>query len=173
MRAIYILLLAGMSLCAADAPLLPMDEFVRDWQISKQFTLDVADKMPADQYEFKASPAEMSFGGLMTHIAFSSVYRFWQMSGAKPPFDLTKYPKEPSKAEVQKLLADSFDYVIAVLPKLTPEQLEKTFKVDWKGRPEATGRAMALNMFVHVAHHRAQAEVYLRLKGIQPPTYTF
>jgi uncharacterized damage-inducible protein DinB len=32
---------------------------------------------------------------------------------------------------------------------------------------------MMLNMFVHVAHHRAQAEVYLRLNGIEPPIYTF
>ena len=63
--------------------------------------------------------------------------------------------------------------MIQVLPTITPEQWGKTLKVNWKGRPEATGRQMALNMFVHVAHHRAQAEVYLRLKNIVPPTYTF
>ena len=27
--------------------------------------------------------------------------------------------------------------------------------------------------FTHTAHHRAQAEVYLRVKGIKPPDYTF
>jgi uncharacterized damage-inducible protein DinB len=32
---------------------------------------------------------------------------------------------------------------------------------------------MIMNMFVHAAHHRAQCEVYLRLKGITPPVYTF
>jgi len=26
-------------------------------------------------------------------------------------------------------------------------------------------------MYVHVAHHRGQAEVYLRDKGIKPPSY--
>jgi len=26
-------------------------------------------------------------------------------------------------------------------------------------------------MFVHVAHHRGQAEIYLRDKGIKPPSY--
>jgi len=28
-------------------------------------------------------------------------------------------------------------------------------------------------MYVHVAHHRGQAEVYLRDKGIKPPSFTF
>ena len=27
--------------------------------------------------------------------------------------------------------------------------------------------------FTHAAHHRGQAEVYLRLKGITPPPYKF
>jgi uncharacterized damage-inducible protein DinB len=158
----------------AASGFLPLDDFVRDWRISKQFTVDVAGKMPADHYGFKATDAEMSFGELMMHIAMSNVFRFAQMSGIKPPpsIVLTAQPKT-DKDSALKALNDSFDYVIDVLPKLTPAQLDRTFKVDWKGRPEATGRQMTLNMFVHVAHHRAQAEVYLRLNGIQPPTYTF
>ena len=173
MRALWMLLLAAPFAAAAEPGLLSLDEFSQDWRISKQFTLDVASKMPEADYAFKPTPAEMSFGDLMTHIAFSSVYRFYQLSGTKPPFPLTSQPRGPSKDETLKMLADSFDYVLRVLPTLTPEQLAKTFKVDWKGRPEASGRAMILNMFVHVAHHRGQAEVYLRLKGIEPPSYTF
>ena len=30
-----------------------MREFIRDWQMSKQFTLDVASAMPAEGYGFK------------------------------------------------------------------------------------------------------------------------
>lgn len=170
---ISILLAAAAALWGADAPVLAIDEFIKDWQISKQFTMDVADKMPEADYGFKPTPAEMSFGALMLHIANSSAYRFWQLSGAKPPYDLRQDDSKLPKAEILDRLGKSFDYVIQVLPKLTPEQWDKTLKVDWKGRPEATGRQMALNMFVHVAHHRAQAEVYLRLKNIVPPTYTF
>ena len=67
----------------------------------------------------------------------------------------------------------SFDYVLGLLPKITAGQMTRTFKVDWQGRPEVNGRQMMLNMFVHTAHHRAQCEVYLRLKNIVPPRYTF
>jgi len=45
--------------------------------------------------------------------------------------------------------------------------------VDWVGMPAATGRQILSAMFTHTAHHRGQAEVYLRLKGIVPPKYRY
>lgn len=154
---------------------LDMPEFVRDWQISKQFTLDVADAMPAEFYSFKPNPEEMSFGEQMIHIAGANVFRFNQITGIKPPFvfDPAK-PPASDKQNVLKLLEQSFDYVLDVLPKITPEELQRTWHIpSWKGRNDPDGRAMVLNMFVHTAHHRAQCEVYLRAKGIKPPDYTF
>jgi uncharacterized damage-inducible protein DinB len=174
MRTLSLFLVAIAAFAQNGNIILPVEDFVKDWQISKQFTIDVADKMPAAFYDFKPTPAEMSFGQLMFHIAGANVFRFNQLTGAQPPASFRQPPpKQLSKEFALQALNDSFDYVIAVLPKITPEQMAKTFKVDWKGRPEPTGRAMMLNMFVHVAHHRAQAEVYMRLKGIEPPTYTF
>ena len=155
--------------------LLNMSEFVHDWQISKQFTLDVANAMPAEFYTFKPNPEEMTFGEQITHIAGSNVFRFNQITGIKTPFalDLSK-PLPSDKENALKLLEQSFDYVIEVLPKITPEQLQRTWHIpSWKGRPDPDGRAMILNMFVHTAHHRAQCEVYMRAKGIKPPDYTF
>lgn len=152
-----------------------MQEFVKDWQISKQFTLDVASAMPAEFYSFKPNPEEMSFGEQMGHIADSNVIRFQQITGIKPPYavDLSK-PRPSDKDSVMKRLAMSFDYVIAVLPQITPQQLTRTWHIaSWKGRTDPDGRAMILNMFVHAAHHRAACEVYMRAKGIKPPDYTF
>jgi uncharacterized damage-inducible protein DinB len=154
---------------------LTMAEFVHDWQISKQFTLDVADAMPPESYDFKPNPEEMTFGEQMLHIAVSNAFRFHQITGIEPPFslDLSK-PLPANKANVLKVLAQSFDYVIDALPRITPEQLQRTWHVpSWKGRNDPDGRAMIVNMFVHTAHHRAQCEVYLRAKGIKPPDYTF
>jgi uncharacterized damage-inducible protein DinB len=154
---------------------LDMQEFVHDWQISKQFTLDVANAMPADLYSFKPNRDEMSFGEQITHIAAANALRFQQISGVKPPFsfDFAKLPSAEKAAAVQ-FLEQSFDYVIAVLPQITAEQLQRSWHIpSWKGRNDPDGRAMILNMFVHTAHHRAQCEVYMRVKGIKPPDYTF
>ena len=35
------------------------------------------------------------------------------------------------------------------------------------------GREILLALYVHMAHHRGQAEVYLRIKGVAPPPYVF
>ncbi len=154
---------------------LDMSEFLQDWQISKQFTIDVANAMPAELYDFKPNPAEMSFGEQMVHIAASNVYRFNEITGIKTPFPLDRDRPLPSdKQSVLTMLNQSFDYVVAVLPQITPEQLKHTWHIaSWKGHTDPDGRAMIVNMFVHTAHHRAQCEVYLRAKGITPPTYTF
>ena len=48
---------------------LDVPEFVRDWEISKQFTLDVANAMPTGLYTFKPAPEEMTFGEQINHIA--------------------------------------------------------------------------------------------------------
>ena len=165
---------AGAQIAKVNS-VLDMTEFVRDWQISKQFTLDVANAMPAEFYSFKPNPEEMSFGEQMIHIAGANVFRFNQITGIKPPFALDPAkPPASDKQNVLKLLEQSFDYVIDALPKMTPEQLQRTWHIpSWKGRNDPDGRAMVLNMFVHTAHHRAQCEVYLRAKGIKPPDYTF
>lgn len=155
--------------------LLNMQEFVQDWKQSKQFTLEVAEAMPAEFYSFKPNAEEMSFGEQMSHIAVGNVFRFNQITGATTPFpiDLSK-PPVTDKASVIKMLEQSFDYVIMLLPEITPEQLKRTWHIpSWKGRTDPDGRAMIMNMLVHTAHHRAQCEVYLRVKGIKPPDYTF
>lgn len=174
LRILLVCFTAAVASAQSGAEFLPLEDYVQMWKNSKQFTIEVAEKMPEEQYGFKATPAEMSFGRLMVHIAASTVSRFAEMTGAKPPFALTRLDnKQITKAETLRLLADSFDFAIELIPKMTPEQLNKTLKVDWRGRPEATGRQIVLNMFTHVAHHRAQAEVYLRMKGIEPPYYLF
>src|SRR5262249_31193065 len=128
-------------------PVLDIPEFVRDWQVSKQFTLDVANAMPTELYSFKPNPDEMTFGEQMIHIAIANAYRFNEISGVKAPFaiDLNNLPS-PEKASVVKFLEQSFDYVIAVLPKITSDQLKRTWHIpSWKGRNDPDGRAMILN----------------------------
>ncbi len=151
-----------------------MTEFVQDWKISKQFTLEVANAMPAELYGFKPNPEEMTFGEQMVHIAGANAFRFHEITGTQPPFTFDPGKMPTDKESAVKMLEQSFDYVIRVLPGITPEQLRRTWHIpSWKGRNDPDGRAMIVNMFVHTAHHRAQCEVYLRAKGIKPPDYTF
>src|ERR1700732_2413106 len=143
---------AALLICAAgtDAQtaqvnsVMDMAEFVRDWRISKQFTIDVANAVPAKLYGFKPNPDEMTFGEQLVHIAGGNVFRFNQITGVAGPFvfDPAK-PSASDKQSVLKMLEASFDYVIAVLPQITPEQLKRTWHIrSWKARPDPEGRAM-------------------------------
>jgi len=57
--------------------------FAKHWQISKEFTLAVAEAMPAESYDFKPNPEEMSFGELMIHIAKSNSDAFSDVGGTE------------------------------------------------------------------------------------------
>lgn len=176
---VLVVALVLITSCAAQAAkvnsILDMQEFVQDWKISRQFTLDVANAMPADFYTFKPSPEEMTFGEQMAHIAGSNVFRFHQITNLRAPFSLDTAKNLPTdKDSVIKMLEQSFDYVISVLPHITPEELQHTWHIpSWKGRPDPDGRAMIVNMFVHTCPPPRPCDVRLRLKGIKPPDYSF
>ena len=51
----------------------------------------------------------------------------------------------------------------------TPQASLKPFRAE---RPQPTGIVLS-SAFMDTAHHRGQAEVYLRVKNIKPPRYVF
>ncbi len=165
--------LAGTLYAQSQPPVIDQ-EFRKDWEMSRRFTLAVAEAMPVEKYGFKVSEEEMSFATLMIHIATSNAFRFAQIAGQPTPLAIPEsIPKAEAKNIVKKLLADSFDYCIVQLDRFTPAQMDQVYKVDWFEREQVTGRQLVLGMFVHTAHHRGQAEVYLRANGIKPPDYRF
>ena len=158
-------------LIVVAAPLLAQstvkDALIKHWKTSGEFTIAVAEAMPADSYNFRPNPAEMSFGEQMAHIATANAYFFSVLTGEKSPIGK---PADYQKATVEKLLNDSFDYCAAMFPKLTDEQLHKTYDTpDGK----MTGIEVILFSMDHTAHHRGQTEVYLRVKNIKPTDYQF
>jgi uncharacterized damage-inducible protein DinB len=142
-------------------------EMTKHWESSKSLSLAVADAMPAEAYSFKATDAEMSFGEQINHIAIANGNYCSAAMGVKNP--ITK-PEDVSKATAIRNLTASYDFCMGGLSKLDDKGLQETvtrsgtvvskFELFWGG-------------FTHAAHHRGQAEVYLRLKGITPPTYKF
>jgi hypothetical protein len=50
------------------------DAMVKHWKTSAEFTLAVARAMPAESYNFRPVPEEMSFGQLMAHIGGINLY---------------------------------------------------------------------------------------------------
>ena len=153
------------------------EALVKHWKTSGEFTAAVANAMPADGYTFRPNPEEMSFGQLMAHIASVNLNACANASGmTKPalPPKIAEWAKD-RKVEVDKeaavqFLHDSFDFCNQAVASMTPERMDTVV-----GPParNLTGYEWLWAYFTHTAHHRGQAEVYLRVKGIKPPDYKF
>jgi uncharacterized damage-inducible protein DinB len=144
----------------------PAAEYAQHFGPLSQLSVAVAQTMPADQYSFRPHQESMTFGELMMHIA-STNYAF--CAGLQD----TDAPSDPKisatdKDGVVKFLSDSFQYCAGIIPELTEEQLTRAHNSPDGHLP---GRDILLAMYIHVAHHRGQAEIYLRDKGIKPPSY--
>jgi uncharacterized damage-inducible protein DinB len=141
--------------------------FAKHWQTSKEFTLAVAEAMPAEDYDFKPNPEQMSFGGLMIHIAEENSSSFARAAGTEP----LALPATRDKQTAIKFLTESFNKCGKELDAMPPEQLDKEV-YKFQGQPVLAREALWY-AFTHMAHHRGQAEVYLRVKNIKPPAWRF
>jgi uncharacterized damage-inducible protein DinB len=171
-----LLMIAALALPALSQTTIK-DALVKHWKATGELTLAVADAMPAEDYNFRPNPEEMSFGQLMAHIALADRGACANASGMKAPDVpgmIASFSKDP-KVEVDKPTAvqfqkDVFAFCNSAIAGVTLEQLDKI-----AGPParNMTGYEWLWSYFTHTAHHRGQAEVYLRVKNIKPPTYTF
>jgi uncharacterized damage-inducible protein DinB len=141
-------------------------EFGIRWTKTRKLAVAVAEAMPAEQYAFRPGPGSMSFGEQMAHLAWGN-YAFCEALNDKPaPAASTATAKDA----LVKLVGDSFDSCSTAIAGLTEEQLNRLHNSPDGRMP---GREILLALYVHMAHHRGQAEVYLRVQGIRPPGYVF
>lgn len=154
------------------------DALIKHWKTTGEFTLAVARAMPAESYNFRPSPEEMNFGQLVAHIAGINIGACANASGlARPalPPKIAAWAKDTEKVDVDKdtaiqFAADSFDFCNKAVAAMTTERFDT---VVGPAARNLTGFEWLWAYFTHTAHHRGQAEVYLRVKGIKPPEYVF
>jgi uncharacterized damage-inducible protein DinB len=161
---VLLIFFALLAMCANAALGGTPTEYSKHFGALSQLSVAVAQAMPPEQYASRPDPGSMSFGELMSHIA-STNYAF--CAGLKDS-TTPSMPSPTDKEGIVKFLSSSFEYCSEIVPHLTEEQLTKVHNSPDGRLP---GREVMLAMYVHVAHHRGQAEVYLRDKGITPPSY--
>jgi uncharacterized damage-inducible protein DinB len=152
------------------------DLLLKHWTTSRDFTLDVAKAMPADSFGFRPNQEEMSFGQLMGHIGGSNANACAMVTGAKapaPPEKIAAGRKDPNaidKDTAIQYLTDTFAFCLKSIGDITGDQLTAMTGPE---KRQLGGFERLWSYFTHTAHHRGQAEVYLRVKNIKPPAYRF
>ena len=142
-------------------------QLTRKWVNSKTYALKLAALMPEEDYDFKASPEEMSFREQLLHIAENMTWLSSSYLFVDAPAKSTATQKL-SKNEVLKVLGNAYDLGLSAHMKMNVGQLDE--KVKFFAGP-MTRRQILILMHDHQTHHLGQLVVYLRLKGIKPPEY--
>ncbi|MBZ5679666.1 MAG: DinB family protein [Acidobacteriia bacterium] len=156
--------LSGVYAVAASAG--SASDYAQHFSALSKLSVAVAEAMPPGQYAFRPDPGSMSFGEVMSHIAATNFQFCAGLKDVQPP----NMPSPTDKDGIVKFLSSSFEYCSGIIPNLTDAQIAQAHDSPDGRMP---GREVLLAMYVHVAHHRGQAEVYLRDKGITPPSYRF
>lgn len=167
MRTITNVMLAICLSLPAVAQTSPTETLSRHWKISVDYTRAMAEKMPADGYSFKPTPAQMTFGEQILHIANSNADFAASILGVKAK---TWDAKKADRATALAALDESAKLATEALSGLTVEKMHSKIK---SSEGEMQTMDLILLMFDHTTHHRGQMVTYLRLKGIAPADYNF
>ena len=137
-------------------------------QLKTSVTMSAA-KMPEADYFFKPTPDIRGYGQLWGHVADA---QFGQCSGAKgapnPRQGQPSFEMLTTKADVVKAVADSFAFCDEAFSSLTDVSAAEMIS---NGRGGQQSRATALlGVLTHGSEMYGIGTVYLRLKGLVPPT---
>jgi len=144
------------------------DQMIADWTRAKAYTKAYLDAMPEDGYSFKPTPEMRTFAAQMLHLTDGNYMFASVASGKANPMGKTSNEKTvaQTKEATTKAVMDGYDFVIATIQAMTPEQLNEMTKFAGKDMTKAT---VFSKDFEHQTHTRAQTVAYLRLKGVTPP----
>src|SRR2546421_2520957 len=130
--------------------------------------VDAAEEMPADKYGYKPTPAQMSYGDVVSHlIKEGNNYLCSAASGMKQP-DVDKFAGTDSKEKLVAGLKASFKFCETVLAQIQDAQFGDS--IDFFGGRKVTKAMAGLITVADWADHYSQMAIYLRLNGLLPPT---
>lgn len=158
----YVILFAAVVLQAQTNPL--SSELKQNYDQIKKAVIAEADHMPDADYSFKATPDVGTFGSRVAHVADAQMMICGAIKGeAQKPGAASK----TSKADLVSALKASFDYCDGLYDTMTDTMATQPVKVF--GHSETKLTALWGNV-AHDAEMYGYMAVYLRLKGLTPPS---
>ena len=154
----------------AGAPTTVAIAIQRAYATIKTNLTQAAEKMPEANYDSKPStmPEMRTYGQLFAHVAQSQFGTCAVVRGVPNPMQGKQLETElKTKAEFVKALADSFALCDAAYESLTDANANELIA---QGRGQIARAAVLSNNVVHDNEMAGTAYVYMRAKGIVPPS---
>lgn len=139
---------------------------------SRKYLIQVAEIMPEDKYDYRASTDSKTFSENLMHIGAAMDWHCQSLLGGRKPRDFstdtTFHIENKSKEEMIAIINKTFDNTIEWIKKFNTSQFDD--KLDYFGLNRSKQQILLL-LTDHITHHRGQMLVYLRLNGLVPPRY--
>ena len=174
----YLLILTAVMLLSSFAqPIFAQEnifikEYLERLEKSKEYLILVAETMPEDKYDFKATPDSMSFSENLMHIGWAMDWHSQSLMGGREARDWDTDTElkvdNKSKKEMIAKISETLDKTIEFISNFDPDRLEE--RLDYFGA-DRTKRQILLLLADHITHHRGQMLVYMRMNGLKPPRY--
>jgi len=157
----------GQAPAAPTGPSGPAGEVQRSYASQKGNILKAADKMPAEDYQFKPTPDIRTFARVVNHVTEAQL-RTCGAVNRTAPNDLAKVPADTAdKAAIIDGLKASFAECDKAFAAVTDANLADMFDV-FNAKRSRIG--IMWGTVSHDNEQYATLSLYLRLKGLAPPT---
>lgn len=172
-----LILVAILILSSVTSPILAQDDvFIKDYlerlENSRRYLIFLAENMPEDKYNFKATPESKTFAENLMHIGYALDWHSQSLLGGRDSrdwrTDTTFVAADKSKQEMIARIDKTFDEAIKLMVKFDTMQFDD--RLDYLGL-NRTKRQIFLLLADHISHHRGQMIVYMRINGLTPPRY--
>lgn len=146
----------------------PVSSALRDILPGRQKNIIAAvEEMPANKFDYKPTPDQMTFGHLVTHVIESN-HAFCSKAAAVPAPKVEEAKETDGKDKLVASLKSSFDFCSDTLSKMDDSKLGET--TEFFGGKQVTRGFIALVLSGSWADHYGMAAMYLRLNGLTPPS---
>jgi len=160
------------SVCALNAQpsRILVEEARFQWTVVRNNLLKMAEKMPATEYSFKPTPEIETFAQRVAHIARSNLNVCeGSLKGQSTPAPVVT--TKPDLVSLLKEASTTCDSVFNSLNDTTAlDKISSQFGGPFPPNPSRTKLATLYNMIRHSNEVYGYMCVYLRLKGIVPPS---
>jgi hypothetical protein len=161
MKRYLTIMLAAAGACALQAQ---STEVKQGYTGIKNNLLKMAEKMPDENYAFKASPDIRTFGQLVGHVADAQMGTCSAVNGEAKKLGASSMT---AKADLVAALKTSFDECDKAFESLSDSTASQTIKI---GQREGTKLGALTRVVIHSNEEYGYMSVYLRLKGVVPPS---
>ena len=142
-------------------------EMLRGYQDLQRNLTETAEKMPAAHYGFRPTADIRPFGQLVAHVALAQFGTCAMLKGESNPRKDDTEGATRTKADAVALLKASAAYCDPLVSALSESTMTELAKV---GQNQAAKGLLPASLLTHGMEMYGTKAVYLRLKGIVPPT---